>query len=141
MNANAAFNVSSASEGGAIQSGGQRESSNGSDLQQLTGHLPQIASISKSTNSSQFGRQPLSSSATTSASESTAIPNKPIYIPSPNSILVNPCQRGNPLLSFVRNVPWEYNSDVSGDYQVGLTAGALFLRCAYPQINHGVYIY
>ncbi|MGH0172608.1 UNVERIFIED_CONTAM: hypothetical protein FKN15_069583 [Acipenser sinensis] len=44
-----------------------------------------------------------------------------------NSILVSPRQRGNPLLKFVRNVPWEFG-DVAPDYILGQTTCALFLR-------------
>lgn len=43
-------------------------------------------------------------------------------------IQVNPCQRGNGVLKYIRNVPWEYNEDAKADYQVGSTAGGLFLR-------------
>ncbi len=36
-------------------------------------------------------------------------------------------QRGNPVLKFVRNVPWEFG-DIVADYELGQTACALFLR-------------
>lgn len=36
-------------------------------------------------------------------------------------------QRGNPVLKFVRNVPWEFG-DVVPDYVLGQSACALFLR-------------
>ena len=45
----------------------------------------------------------------------------------PNSIIVNECQEGNPVLNFIRNVPYEIGSIVA-DYEVGRTTGVLFLR-------------
>lgn len=51
-----------------------------------------------------------------------------------NSILVSPRQRGNPLLKFVRNVPWEFG-DVAPDYILGQTTCALFLSLRYHNLN------
>ena len=48
---------------------------------------------------------------------------------SSNAILVNSCQRGNPILQFIKGVAWEY-ADIVPDYQVGLSSGVLFLRYA-----------
>lgn len=36
-------------------------------------------------------------------------------------------QRGNPVLKFVRNVPWEFG-DIVPDYVLGQSTCALFLR-------------
>jgi len=36
-------------------------------------------------------------------------------------------KRGNPILKFVRNVPWEFG-DIIPDYQLGSTSCALYLR-------------
>ncbi|XP_076366342.1 DNA excision repair protein Ercc1 isoform X2 [Tachypleus tridentatus] len=47
--------------------------------------------------------------------------------PSKNTILVNPRQKGNPLLKSIRNVPWEF-SEIEPDYVMGQTTCALFLR-------------
>lgn len=38
-----------------------------------------------------------------------------------------PLQRGNPVLKFVRNVPWEFG-EVIPDYVLGQSTCALFLR-------------
>lgn len=38
-----------------------------------------------------------------------------------------PSQRGNPVLKFVRNIPWEF-SEVTPDYVLGQSTCALFLR-------------
>ncbi|XP_020284604.1 DNA excision repair protein ERCC-1 [Pseudomyrmex gracilis] len=51
-----------------------------------------------------------------------------------NSVLVSPKQKGNPLLKFVINVPWEY-SDIVPDYVMGKTTCALFLSIRYHQLN------
>jgi hypothetical protein len=37
-------------------------------------------------------------------------------------------QKGNPILDHIKGIPWEYNSDIVVDYQVGSTAGVLYLR-------------
>ncbi|CAH1101465.1 unnamed protein product [Psylliodes chrysocephalus] len=49
-------------------------------------------------------------------------------------ILVNPKQRGNPLLKAIHNVPWEFD-DIVPDYQMGLTTCALFLSIRYHNLN------
>lgn len=36
-------------------------------------------------------------------------------------------KRGNPVLSFIRNVPYEFGTTLA-DYEVGRTTAALFLR-------------
>ncbi|XP_007941260.1 DNA excision repair protein ERCC-1 [Orycteropus afer afer] len=57
-----------------------------------------------------------------------------------NSIIVSPRQRGNPVLKFVRNVPWEFG-DVLPDYVLGQGTCALFLSLRYhnlhPDYIHG----
>ncbi|XP_012288960.1 DNA excision repair protein ERCC-1 [Orussus abietinus] len=54
--------------------------------------------------------------------------------PKLNTLLVNPKQKGNPLLKFITNVPWEF-SDVVPDYVMGRTMCALFLSLRYHQLN------
>lgn len=45
------------------------------------------------------------------------------------AIIINPNQKGNPIISAgIRNVPWEYG-EIPCDYQVGASTGVLFLRC------------
>ncbi|KAG7190246.1 hypothetical protein KM043_006365 [Ampulex compressa] len=51
-----------------------------------------------------------------------------------NTLLVSPKQKGNPLLKFITNVPWEY-SDITPDYVMGKTTCALFLSIRYHQLN------
>lgn len=45
-----------------------------------------------------------------------------------SSIIVNACQRGNPILASIKGVAWEF-ADIVPDYQMGLSTCALFLRC------------
>ncbi|KAF7395543.1 hypothetical protein HZH68_009593 [Vespula germanica] len=51
-----------------------------------------------------------------------------------NTLLVSPKQKGNPLLKFIINIPWEY-SDIVPDYVMGKTTCALFLSVRYHQLN------
>ncbi|XP_015187186.1 PREDICTED: DNA excision repair protein ERCC-1 [Polistes dominula] len=51
-----------------------------------------------------------------------------------NALLVSPKQKGNPLLKFIINIPWEY-SDIVPDYVMGQTTCALFLSIRYHQLN------
>lgn len=53
--------------------------------------------------------------------------------PSKNTILVNPRQKGNPLLKSIRNVPWEF-SEIEPDYVMGQTTCALFLSLRYHSL-------
>ncbi|MBZ6398003.1 MAG: hypothetical protein LBF18_23620 [Pantoea sp.] len=39
-------------------------------------------------------------------------------------------QKGNPVIGHIRQVPWEYG-DIKCDYQVGATAGVLYLSWAH----------
>lgn len=51
-----------------------------------------------------------------------------------NSLLVNPRQRGNPILKCVRNITWEFG-DIMPDYVMGQTTCALYLSLRYHQLN------
>ncbi|CAG0903014.1 unnamed protein product [Darwinula stevensoni] len=53
---------------------------------------------------------------------------------SASAVVVNNRQRGNPLLKFIRSVPWEYG-DVVPDYVMGTTSCALFLSLRYHNLN------
>lgn len=57
----------------------------------------------------------------------------------PSSILVSPRQKGNPILTSIRALPWEY-SDIPSDYVLGNTTCALFLSLKYHRL-HPEYIY
>lgn len=43
-------------------------------------------------------------------------------------------QRGNPVLKFIKSVPWEYD-DIIPDYEVGKTICLLFLSLRYHNMN------
>ncbi|KAM8856696.1 DNA excision repair protein ERCC-1 [Spinachia spinachia] len=58
----------------------------------------------------------------------------PKPVGSGSSIIVSPRQRGNPILKFVRTVPWEFG-DVAPDYVLGQTTCALFLSLRYHNLN------
>lgn len=49
-------------------------------------------------------------------------------------VLVNQKQRGNPLLKFIKSVPWEYE-DIIPDYEVGKKICLLFLSLRYHNLN------
>ncbi|KAG6795324.1 DNA excision repair protein ERCC-1 [Apis mellifera caucasica] len=51
-----------------------------------------------------------------------------------STLLVSLKQKGNPLLKFINNVPWEY-SEIIPDYVMGKTTCALFLSIRYHQLN------
>ncbi|KAH7099287.1 DNA repair protein rad10 [Auriculariales sp. MPI-PUGE-AT-0066] len=56
-----------------------------------------------------------------------------------SSILVNTCQRGNPVLEHIKNVSKEW-ADIVPDFQIGRTACALFLSLKYHRL-HPEYIH
>ncbi|EPQ25785.1 uncharacterized protein PFL1_06652 [Pseudozyma flocculosa PF-1] len=56
-----------------------------------------------------------------------------------STVLVNSCQRGNPVLQHIRNVGWEYG-DIVPDYQVGVASCVLFLSLRYHRL-HPEYIH
>ncbi|KAH9849412.1 restriction endonuclease type II-like protein [Lenzites betulinus] len=70
-----------------------------------------------------------------------SVPTKPpVVVPgSGNNIIINPCQRGNPILECVRNVGKEFG-EIVADYQVGRTTGVLFLSLRYHRL-HPEYIH
>ncbi|GJJ68983.1 DNA excision repair protein ERCC-1 [Entomortierella parvispora] len=86
----------------------------------------------------------VSSSATpvsvTSDSATAALVAPPTFVPkSKSTIVVKSSQRGNPLLPFIRNVPYEFG-DIAPDYVVGLTSCILFLSIRYHRL-HPEYIF
>ncbi|KAM9342176.1 DNA excision repair protein ERCC-1 isoform 2-T2 [Pholidichthys leucotaenia] len=58
----------------------------------------------------------------------------PKPVGSGSSIIVSLRQRGNPILKFVRSVPWEFG-EVVPDYVLGQTTCALFLSLRYHNLN------
>ncbi|KAI9063687.1 DNA repair protein rad10 [Trametes sanguinea] len=75
-----------------------------------------------------------------SSSRPPGAPKPPVVLPgSGNNIIVNPCQRGNPVLECIRNVGKEFG-EIVADYQVGRTTGVLFLSLRYHRL-HPEYIH
>ncbi|XP_075896416.1 DNA excision repair protein ERCC-1 isoform X2 [Nelusetta ayraudi] len=68
------------------------------------------------------------------AKSDTGVSLGPRSVGSGSSIIVSPRQRGNPILKFVRSVPWEF-ADVVPDYVLGQTTCALFLSLRYHNLN------
>lgn len=58
----------------------------------------------------------------------------PKPVGSGSSIVVSPRQSGNPILKYVRSVPWEFG-EVVPDYVLGQTTCALFLSLRYHNLN------
>lgn len=65
----------------------------------------------------------------------TSIPNVATTAAKSNSILVNPKQRGNPILKSITNIPWEFDETIIPDYVVGTTNCVLYLSLRYHQLN------
>jgi DNA excision repair protein ERCC-1 len=81
-------------------------------------------------------------SSTSTAPKSGVVQPKPQALPrrtGPSSIIVSTRQKGNPILTNIKNMPWEYG-DILADYQIGQTACALFLSLKYHRL-HPEYIY
>jgi DNA excision repair protein ERCC-1 len=60
--------------------------------------------------------------------------NTAISTPQGNTILVSERQRGNPMLRYIRNAPWEYSREIIPDYVMGFTC-AIFLSIKYHRMN------
>ena len=57
----------------------------------------------------------------------------------PHVLYVSPAQKGNPVLTYIRNVPWAY-ARMTPDYLLAPTRCALFLSCKYHAL-YPQYIY
>jgi DNA excision repair protein ERCC-1 len=57
-----------------------------------------------------------------------------------NTILVSPNQQKNPVLKFIRNVPYEPSESIKVDYVVGQTTGVIYLSLRYHRL-YPTYIY
>ncbi|KAK6337430.1 ssDNA endonuclease and repair protein rad10 [Orbilia blumenaviensis] len=67
------------------------------------------------------------------------VPRKVQRSAGPTSIIVNTRQKGNPLLPYIKNTPWEYG-DISPDYLPNSRTAMLFLSLKYHRL-HPEYIY
>mmetsp|Transcript_1239 Transcript_1239/g.2034 ORF Transcript_1239/g.2034 Transcript_1239/m.2034 type:complete len:202 (+) Transcript_1239:86-691(+) len=57
-----------------------------------------------------------------------------------NYIQVKPSQKGNPVLSCIRNVHWQYNAAIVPDYVMGSSTCALYISIRYHLV-HPQYLY
>lgn len=81
-----------------------------------------------SSNSPSVAASSIASVAATVNIATAALVAPPTFVPkSKSTIVVKSTQRGNPLLQFIRNVPYEFG-DIVPDYVVGLTSCVMFLR-------------
>ncbi|KAJ5907930.1 Mating-type switching protein swi10 [Penicillium taxi] len=83
-----------------------------------------------------------SRSASSSAQQPKVQQPKPQALPNrsaTSAILVSTRQKGNPILSHIKLLPWEY-ADIPADYVIGTTTCALFLSLKYHRL-HPEYIY
>ena len=65
------------------------------------------------------------------------------HLGSGRAIIVNSCQRGNPVLELIHGVPWQYadtNTGLAVDYVLGPSTGCLFLSLRYHSLKPD-YIY
>lgn len=106
-----------------------------------TRNLPTVATSAQATPQTYAEyaiAQPPGGAGTTASTctESTA-EETPSQVQKPgakSSIIVSPRQRGNPVLKFVRNVPWEFG-EVMPDYVLGQSTCALFLSLRYHNLH------
>ena len=85
-------------------------------------------------NSSQKSVEKQTDASTSKEEHHTSKPSTSKTLSRNYSLLVNPKQRGNPILRSITNVPWEYE-DIVPDYQMGATSCALFLSLRYHNLN------
>ena len=52
----------------------------------------------------------------------------PSFFKMSSKVLVNPRQKGNPTLSRLVNVPWQFEPQLQLDFEITPSCGALFLR-------------
>lgn len=78
---------------------------------------------------------PTTSDAANIAVTSSVVPSISTTAAKSNSILVNPKQRGNPILKSIINIPWEFDEAIIPDYIVGATGCVLYLSLRYHQLN------
>ncbi|KAF9143519.1 ssDNA endonuclease and repair protein rad10 [Mortierella sp. GBA39] len=107
--------------------------------------LSSLASTQSSTStlvstSTQASTQNSTSTLTSETAGVKKLVAPPIFQPrSKATLVVSSSQRGNPLLQFIRNVPYEYG-EVVPDFVVGSTSCVLFLSIRYHRL-HPEYIF
>jgi DNA excision repair protein ERCC-1 len=100
---------------------------------QLSGVLPNI-SKSKFYDKEKLLPKPseeVGPGPSSTSSQPTAVKSAGGFAP----ILVNPRQRGNPLIKHITNVAWQFEENIVADYVTSRTAGILFLSLRYHNLN------
>ncbi|KAF9350013.1 ssDNA endonuclease and repair protein rad10 [Mortierella sp. AD094] len=101
---------------------------------------PTQTTKASSSLSSSAGTAPANAAISSTTDPATALAVPPPFVPkSKSTVVVKPSQRGNPMLQFIRNVPYEYG-DIVPDFTVGLTSCILFLSIRYHRL-HPEYIF
>ena len=57
-----------------------------------------------------------------------------------SAIVINECQKGNPVIDLLNKVSWHYSASIVPDYEVGNTTSVLFLSLKFHKL-HPKYIY
>jgi DNA excision repair protein ERCC-1 len=63
-----------------------------------------------------------------------------VVVPISSSVIVNRCQKGNPVLRYITNVPWTFQDKILPDYIMGEGACGLFISLRY-YLLHPNYLY
>jgi len=79
----------------------------------------------------------LASTTTTIQSSTTGSASNANAVKSAKAILVNPKQKGNPILRYVRSVPLEFATDAGmiADYLISQTTAVLYISIKYHKLN------
>lgn len=101
---------------------------------------PSRPPTTSTTSASRAPPTPSTTTTTTTKPKVTQPTPQPLpHRSAPSSILVSPRQKGNPILSSIRSLAWEY-SDIPSDYLLSPTTACLFLSLKYHRL-HPEYIY
>ncbi|KAF3286741.1 Excision repair cross-complementation group 1 [Orbilia oligospora] len=102
-----------------------------------------FAAIADATEKAHLASKTNTATATTAGSSKQPVvqpvPRKIQKATGPSSIVVNTRQKGNPLLPYIKNTPWEYG-DIPADYLPNPRTAMLFLSLKYHRL-HPEYIY
>lgn len=94
-----------------------------------------FAAVRQSETYQRIRAEPIAPSASTSSAPVAVVRSKSIHC-----VLVHPNQKGNPLLQFVTNVPYEFDETIVPDFVVGRVNCMLYLSMRYHRL-YPDYIY
>ncbi|KAJ2242733.1 ssDNA endonuclease and repair protein rad10 [Coemansia sp. RSA 2526] len=92
---------------------------------------------SEPTSNGTNGAQPTTTTATAASPTPTRAPSTPTKQARAYTqmVQVNELQRGNPLLSSIRNVRWTYSNTIIPDFEVGRSSCILYLSIKYHRLH------